>query len=108
MNPPHEGRCASCRFAAASFEEHRSEGLFCRRYPPTSHMVPSLSIALPKDHLGIGIQSTWPPVGPEEFCGEYAPRTESQPSLEAPSKGASTPHVPNRKGVTTQKGGSTP
>lgn len=77
MNQPHEGRCASCEFA------HRiPAGLRCLRNPPTVHLVP-ITESLAGISPQLGVQGIWPPVDPDNWCGEYAPRTEKQPPLDA-------------------------
>lgn len=57
-------RCGNCKFAVASAGTRQ---LMCRRNPPT--MFP-----LPARNGGFTTASAWPPVQPDQWCGEFALR----------------------------------
>lgn len=56
--------CGQCRH----FLPEGQQG-FCRRNPPTVVLLPQRG---PGGAVGVAPASTWPPVTPNQWCGEYA------------------------------------
>jgi hypothetical protein len=65
--------CLTCKFCRerASPSNPKQKATMCLRYPPTA-------LAVPVQHpltqaVSVAIQSVHPPVGVDEWCGEYQP-----------------------------------
>lgn len=55
--------CRSCEFKLVV-----AQNIFCRRYPPTTLIVPQ---SMPDGKIVPSVQSAFPPVNPDNPCGEY-------------------------------------
>jgi hypothetical protein len=55
--------CGNCRFAVPV-----GKGAECRRNPPTTFLMSGQHGPMPV--------AAWPPIGPEQFCGEWKTKIE--------------------------------
>ena len=56
------GRCSSCKHSR-TFEQLRSVALYCRAHPAVPMLVPT--------DRGPLLTGVWPPVRPEDECGDW-------------------------------------
>jgi len=69
---PREHRCETCKFAERNAEPNDGDSQFeCHRMPPRAQALIAATHSGPRP---IGTIATFPPVGPNNWCGEWAPQ----------------------------------
>lgn len=65
--------CASCDYSEEMSADGINKVLTCRRYPPQLFAFPVPGRV--QGSMSISVNSQFPTVGPDAWCGEWAPQT---------------------------------